>query len=46
MFIPWTSPAVRLTGRWSRLPKNVSDPHLFVQADSKCTCATAPRLFH
>lgn len=42
MFIPWTSPAVRLTGRWSRLPKNVSDPHLFVQADSKCTCATAP----
>ncbi len=42
MFIPWSHPSVRLTGRWSRLDKDDSDPHIFVHASSRVCVTTAP----
>lgn len=41
MFIPWHDPAVRLTGRWSRLSADGADPHVFVQPIAAYTAATA-----
>ena len=42
MFIPWHHPAVRLTGRWSRLESDVTDPHIFVKPTARVTVTTAP----
>ena len=42
MFIPWNHPSVRLTGRWSRLERTQSDPHIFVHAAGHETVTTAP----
>ena len=41
MFIPWHDPAVRLTGRWSRLSADGADPHVFVQPTAAYTATTA-----
>ena len=41
MFIKWNDKAVRLTGRWSRLPEDVTDPHVFVKPTAAYTTATA-----
>ena len=42
MFIPWNDDSVRLTGRWTRLQKDDSDPHFFVHASSHVAVTTAP----
>lgn len=42
MFIRWNDPAVRLTGRWSRLLEEGSDCHVFVQPTAAYTTTTAP----
>ena len=42
MFIPWNHESVRLTGRWSRLSKDQSDPHIFVHASAASAVTTAP----
>ncbi len=42
MFIPWNSPSVRLTGRWSRLESDVTDYHIFNKPTAAYTAATAP----
>ena len=42
MFIPWNSPSVRLTGRWSRLERDVTDYHIFNKPTAAYTAATAP----
>lgn len=42
MFIRWSDPAVRLTGRWTRLAKDGDDCHVFVQPPAAHTTTTAP----
>ena len=42
MFIPWNHPSVRLTGRWSRLESDITDPHIFNKPTARYTAATAP----
>ena len=42
MFIAWYDPSVRLTGRWSRLSKDDSDPHIFVHNACRECVTTAP----
>ena len=42
MFIHWYDPAVRLTGRWSRLAEDGRDAHVFIQPTARFTTATAP----
>lgn len=41
MFFPWYHESVRLTGRWSRLERDGSDPHVFTQPSAQFTTATA-----
>lgn len=41
MFIHWYDPAVRLTGRWSRVQAGDADPHRYVNASCDCTTTTA-----
>jgi len=41
MFIKWNDKAVRLTGRWSRLAEDVTDPHVFVKPTAAYTTCTA-----
>ncbi|MBR5752035.1 MAG: hypothetical protein IKX84_06560 [Clostridia bacterium] len=41
MFIPWHDASVRLTGRWSRLDKDESDPHIFTKPTARFTTTTA-----
>lgn len=41
MFIHWYDPAVRLTGRWTRLSRDGDDCHVFVQPSAACTTTTA-----
>lgn len=42
MFIPWYSPSVRLTGRWSRIFAPEKDVHRYVQPSDCYTATTAP----
>ena len=42
MFIPWNSDSVRLTGRWSRVYENPSDPHIFANQGCGSATTTAP----
>ena len=42
MFIPWHDPSVRLTGRWSRLTEDDTDPHIFAHASKGECVTTAP----
>lgn len=42
MFIHWYDPAVRLTGRWTRLAKDGADCHVYVQPSAAFTTTTAP----
>ncbi len=41
MFIHWNDPAVRLTGRWTRLNQDGADNHIFVQPSAACTTTSA-----
>lgn len=38
----WNDPSVRLTGRWSRLDRDDTDPHRFIHPTAAYTAATAP----
>lgn len=42
MFIKWSDPSVRLTGRWSRLDKPDTSRDIFVHTDPRFTTTTAP----
>lgn len=43
MFIPWNDPdSVRLTGRWSNIPADYHENHIFTQPSSQFTTTTAP----
>ena len=42
MFIRWNDPAVRLTGRWTRLIEESNDPRVYVQPPVNHTTTTAP----
>jgi len=42
MFIRWNDPAVRLTGRWTRLIEESADCHVYVQPPVNHTTTTAP----
>ena len=42
MFTAWFDSSVRLTGRWSRLTDDKSDPHIFVHALKDECVTTAP----
>jgi hypothetical protein len=41
MFIPWNDKAVRLTGRWTRLKMDGSNPHVFTQPTARYSTTTA-----
>lgn len=42
MYITWRDSAFRLTGRWSRLEKDIHDPHYFKDIPCKAAVTTAP----
>ena len=45
MFINWNDPCVRLTGRWSRLEEDSTNPYTYMRPTAQYTTTTAPGEF-
>lgn len=42
VFIKWNDPCVRLTGRWSRLEEDSTNPYIYMRPTAQYTTTTAP----